>query len=97
LYAELKLLIHNILLNYVNILQLKSTVTVNKWEEICVVNVLSLHIGRLDLEEFSLLGPHMTMGICRSDRFVAMTSLPNGIGISELCGENAGQHCKWIT
>ncbi|KDR12057.1 uncharacterized protein LOC110836571 [Zootermopsis nevadensis] len=47
---------------------------------------------RLDLEEFSLLGPHTTMGICRSDRFVAMTSLPNGIGISELCGENAGQH-----
>jgi hypothetical protein len=41
-----------------------------------------------------MLGPHTTMGICRSDRFVAMTSLPNGIGISELCGENAGQHCK---
>ncbi|PSN38734.1 hypothetical protein C0J52_15358, partial [Blattella germanica] len=47
---------------------------------------------RLDLEEFSLYGPHRTLGICRSDRFVAMTSMPNGIGISELCGENNGQH-----
>ncbi|KAJ4439825.1 hypothetical protein ANN_07953 [Periplaneta americana] len=47
---------------------------------------------RLDLEDFSLLGPHSTMGICRSDRFVVLTSLPNGIGVSELCGENAGQH-----
>lgn len=59
-----------------------------------MIFVCVICIGRLDLEEFSLLGPHTTMGICRSDRFVAMTSLPNGIGISELCGENAGQHCK---
>jgi hypothetical protein len=56
----------------------------------------TVFIGRLDLEEFSLLGPHTTMGICRSDRFVVMTSLPNGIGISELCGENAMQHCKCV-
>ncbi|GLG98492.1 Uncharacterized protein GBIM_05134 [Gryllus bimaculatus] len=47
---------------------------------------------RLDLEQFSLAAPHRHMGICRNDRFIAMTSLPNGIGISELCGENHGQH-----
>ncbi|XP_067004160.2 uncharacterized protein [Anabrus simplex] len=47
---------------------------------------------RLDLEQFSLVGPHRTMGICRNDRFMAMTSLPNGIGLSDLCGENSGQH-----
>jgi hypothetical protein len=68
--------------------------TVCECKEIHTVNVLFVHVGRLDLDEFSLLGPHTTMGICRGDRFIAMTSLPNGIGISELCGENAGQHCK---
>ncbi|KAJ9581533.1 hypothetical protein L9F63_023289 [Diploptera punctata] len=47
---------------------------------------------RLDLEEFSTYGPHKQLGICRNDRFVVLTSMPNGIGISELCGENDGQH-----
>ena len=53
-------------------------------------------ISRLDLEEFSTYGPHKTLGICRNDRFVVLTSMPNGIGISELCGENDGQHCKLV-
>nr|CAD7263893.1 unnamed protein product [Timema shepardi] len=47
---------------------------------------------RLDFDQFNILGPHRSMGICRNDRFMAMTSLPNGIGLSEMCGENTGQH-----
>ncbi|XP_046985792.1 uncharacterized protein LOC124555782 isoform X2 [Schistocerca americana] len=53
-------------------------------EDICQV--------RMDFEQFSLSGPHRTLGICRNDRFIVTTSLPNGIGLSELCGENGGQH-----
>ncbi|XP_050423186.1 uncharacterized protein LOC126834970 isoform X2 [Adelges cooleyi] len=47
---------------------------------------------RLDLEEFSLRGPHKYLGSCRQDRLIVSTTLPNGIGISELCGNNSGQH-----
>ncbi|XP_050539341.1 uncharacterized protein LOC126904383 isoform X1 [Daktulosphaira vitifoliae] len=47
---------------------------------------------RLDLEEFSLRGPHKYLGSCRQDRLIVSTTLPNGIGITELCGNNTGQH-----
>ncbi|XP_063237524.1 uncharacterized protein LOC134539425 isoform X3 [Bacillus rossius redtenbacheri] len=47
---------------------------------------------RLDFDRFSIMGPHSSMGICRNDRFMVMTTLPNGFGLSELCGENFGQH-----
>ncbi|CAH0391572.1 unnamed protein product [Bemisia tabaci] len=47
---------------------------------------------RLDFEEFSMKGPHKNIGVCRKDRFMVTTSLPNGSGISDLCGENKGQH-----
>ncbi|XP_003246195.1 uncharacterized protein LOC100574541 isoform X1 [Acyrthosiphon pisum] len=47
---------------------------------------------RLDLEEFSLRGPHKYLGSCRQDRLIISTTLPNGIGITELCGNNTGQH-----
>lgn len=47
---------------------------------------------RLDLEEFSLRGPHKYLGSCRQDRLIVSTTLPNGIGITELCGNNSGQH-----
>lgn len=49
--------------------------------------------SRLDLEEFSLRGPHKYLGSCRQDRLIVSTTLPNGIGITELCGNNSGQHC----
>lgn len=48
--------------------------------------------SRLDLEDFSLRGPHKYLGSCRQDRLIISTTLPNGIGISELCGNNSGQH-----
>ncbi|KAI5729964.1 hypothetical protein M8J76_008477 [Diaphorina citri] len=47
---------------------------------------------RLDFEKFSLRGPHKMFGVCRKDRFMVTTSYPYGIGISDLCGENTGQH-----
>uniref|UniRef100_A0A8D8Z1W6 CUB domain-containing protein n=2 Tax=Cacopsylla melanoneura TaxID=428564 RepID=A0A8D8Z1W6_9HEMI len=47
---------------------------------------------RLDFEKFSLRGPHKVFGVCRKDRFMVTTSYPQGIGLSDLCGENTGQH-----
>lgn len=41
-------------------------------------------------------GPHKNIGVCRKDRFMVTTSLPNGSGISDLCGENKGQHCEYM-
>lgn len=61
----------------------------------CIYTSVLILICRLDFEKFSLRGPHKVYGVCRKDRFMVTTPSPHGIGVSDLCGENTGQHRKF--
>lgn len=61
-------------------------VTVEKQPNVCQL--------RLDFEEFSLAQPDI-LGLCTKDSFMVRTTVGERLPI--LCGENRGQHCKFVS